>query len=115
MAAKLAQPYGINVGATQVDVGEPDSQPGFIHGETGYEIIERVCRYRALLAYELPDGSFFLTRVGDTQAASGFTQGRTYRPRASNIRRISGSRNISVSCSLWTFSATQAKAETCSL
>ena len=76
MAAKLAQPYGINVGATQVDVGEPIPQMNFIHGETGYEIIERVCRYRALLAYELPDGSLFLTRVGDTQAASGFTQGQ---------------------------------------
>lgn len=47
-----------------------------IRGESAYEIIERVCRWRGLLAYELPDGSLYLAQVGTTQAASGFTQGQ---------------------------------------
>ncbi len=75
IAQKLAQPYGISVSATSADVGPPIPQFNLIQGETPFEIIERICRYRGLLAYELPDGSLFLTQVGTATAASGFTEG----------------------------------------
>ncbi len=76
IAQKLAEPYGITVRATQADVGPQIPQFNLILGETAFEIIERVCRFRGLLAYELPDGSLFLTQVGTIAAASGFTQGQ---------------------------------------
>jgi prophage tail gpP-like protein len=75
IAQNLAKPYGITVIATADDVGAPIPQFNLILGETSYEVIERVSRYRGLLAYELPDGSLFLTRVGTISAASGFEQG----------------------------------------
>jgi prophage tail gpP-like protein len=76
IAKKLAAPYGIQVNATQVDVGPPIPQTNLIRGETGWEIIERICRFRGLLAYEMPDGSLFLTQTGTVSAASGFIQGQ---------------------------------------
>lgn len=76
IAQKLAMPYGISVSATEADVGPVIPQKNLILTETAYEIIERICRFRGLLCYELPDGSLFLTDVGTTSAASGFTQGQ---------------------------------------
>jgi prophage tail gpP-like protein len=76
IAQQLAEPYAISVSATTADVGDPIPQFNLILGETPFEIIERICRYRGLLAYEQPDGSLFLTQVGSTSAASGFTEGQ---------------------------------------
>ena len=76
IAQCLAEYHGITVSAAQVDVGPVIPQLNLIHGETAFEIIERICRFRALLAYELPDGSLFLTRVGTESAASGFVEGQ---------------------------------------
>ena len=77
IAKNLAKPYpGLNVTATQEDVCPPIPQFNLILGETAFEIIERICRFRGLLAYDLPDGSLFLTRVGSGSAASGFTEGQ---------------------------------------
>jgi prophage tail gpP-like protein len=41
-------------------------------GETPFEIIDRIARYEALLAYEGPDGNLILSSVGTTKMASGF-------------------------------------------
>ncbi|HUW37541.1 MAG TPA: hypothetical protein VMV91_09420 [Rhodocyclaceae bacterium] len=76
IAQNLAKPYGIAVSATVVDVGPTIPQLNLIRGETPYEVIERICRFRGLLAYELPDGNLFLTRVGTVFAASGFVEGQ---------------------------------------
>jgi prophage tail gpP-like protein len=75
IATKLAQPYGIKVAAAG-DTGVAIPQFNLIIGETAFEIIERVCRFRGLLAYDLPDGSLFLTQVGTQAMASGFTEGQ---------------------------------------
>lgn len=74
IASKLAEPYGISV---TCDVSPLPVLPqfNFIIGETAYEIIERICRASALLAYELPDGTLNLTRIGENSAASGIEQG----------------------------------------
>lgn len=76
IAQMLAEPYGITVNATDDDVGPQIPQFNLNLGESAYEIIERICRYRALLAYELPDGSLFLTRVSSTQAGGALVEGQ---------------------------------------
>ena len=74
IAQMLSQPYGITVSALASD---PTIIPQFnvCRGETVFEVVERVCRYRALLAYDGPDGNLILARVGSVQAPSGFTEG----------------------------------------
>ncbi|MGO8716864.1 MAG: phage baseplate assembly protein [Smithella sp.] len=83
IAKKLASVYpGLNVSASD-DVQSTEAnqtalipKQNIIIGETAYELIERVCRFRGYLAYELPDGSLYLSQVGTTAAASGFEQGQ---------------------------------------
>ncbi|MTK12710.1 MAG: hypothetical protein F8N39_11675 [Clostridiaceae bacterium] len=75
IARKLAHPYKITVTAG-ADVGPVIPQFNLMFGETAFEIIERVARWAALLAYDLPDGNLYMTRVGSVTAASGFVQGQ---------------------------------------
>jgi prophage tail gpP-like protein len=75
IAQKLAKPYGISVTAT-ADVGPPIVQLNIVHGETAYEVVEHICRYRALLAYDLPDGNLVLAKVGSASHSSGIAQGK---------------------------------------
>lgn len=85
IAQKLALPYGVSttgdssypitVTTDATDLGPVIPQFSLSLGESAFEIIERLCRYTALLAYDKPDGNLFLTRVGTVQAASGFEQG----------------------------------------
>ena len=76
IAQVLTKPFGItakalgNIGNTTIQ------QLGVILSETAYEVIERVCRFAGLLAYDDTDGNLILTRVGSQQMASGFTQGQ---------------------------------------
>ena len=73
-AIALAAPYLITVNAS-CDVGAVIAQTNIQFGESPYEIIERLCRWRALLVYDQPDGSLLLSDVGTTMAASGFQEG----------------------------------------
>lgn len=76
IARKLAEPYGISVAvAPGEDVGPVIPQMNLIWGMTAYSVIEFVCRYRGLLAYELPDGALYLARASKKRAASGFEEG----------------------------------------
>jgi prophage tail gpP-like protein len=76
IAAKLASAYeDLQVRSQAEDVGPQIPQINLILGETAWEIIERVCRFRGLLAYEAADGNLFLGNVGTAQAGSGFTEG----------------------------------------
>jgi prophage tail gpP-like protein len=75
IAQNLAKPYGITVTA-KADVGAVIPQLNILHGETVYELIELVCRYRALLAYDLPDGNLILAQVGNVAHSSGVAQGK---------------------------------------
>lgn len=74
IAQKLAQPYGITVSAPG-SKGVRVEQFNLMIGESAFEIIERVCRYGALLAYDQPDGNLLLAQAGSVTAASGFTEG----------------------------------------
>lgn len=74
MATKLAEPYGIVAVTDESDL--PRLPVVMVNiGETVFEIIDRVCKLSGLLAFEQPDGTLLLTRVGTAQAASGFQQG----------------------------------------
>jgi prophage tail gpP-like protein len=74
VAKNLCLPYGLTATST-CDPGPPIPQLILNLGETPFEIIERVCRYAALLVYEGPDGNLVLARVGTERAASGFKEG----------------------------------------
>jgi prophage tail gpP-like protein len=78
ISQKLASPYGITVSSAAFEdklVQTPIPQVNLILTETAWEIIERTCRYRGMLAYENPDGNLFLSRVGDKKHSSGFSEG----------------------------------------
>jgi len=87
IARKLALPYGVStVGDSSypitvaTDLAATDLGPvipmfNLSLGETPFAIIERLCRYTALLAYDTPEGNLLLTRVGAIKAASGFEEG----------------------------------------
>ncbi|MCW3644118.1 Mu P family protein [Burkholderia cenocepacia] len=87
IAAALCAPYGIGVSvAAGTDVGKPIEQVNVMVGETSYAVLELLCRYRALLLYDTPDGSLQLASggnanttgpvaIGTRVAASGFTEG----------------------------------------
>lgn len=76
LATQIAQPFGIsvepvgNVGSTTIPLF------AVILTETPMEIIERVARYAALLAYDDTNGNLILTRAGSTTMQSGFAQGQ---------------------------------------
>nr|WP_235897827.1 contractile injection system protein, VgrG/Pvc8 family [Yersinia alsatica] len=74
IAQRLAQPYSITVSS---DVTNLDIVPYFTlnWGESSQEIIDRITRWAALLYYDLPDGSLYLTRVGTRKASSSVAQG----------------------------------------
>lgn len=76
LAAQLCKPFGISVDVVG-DIGAM-TIPLFavIMTETPFEIIERVARSAAILAYDGTDGNLVLTRVGSTQMKSGFAQGQ---------------------------------------
>jgi prophage tail gpP-like protein len=74
VAKKLCLPYKLKA-TSLCDPGPPIPQLILNLGETPFELIERVCRYAALLAYEGTDGNLIFARVGTTRAASGFEQG----------------------------------------
>jgi prophage tail gpP-like protein len=75
IAQRLAKPYGITV-ASDVTLSTAVPQFTLNWGESSQEVIDRICRWAALLYYDKPDGSLYLTRVGTKQAASGVKQGQ---------------------------------------
>jgi prophage tail gpP-like protein len=70
IAKFLCDFYGIVVNvADGTNVGDPIAQLNPMVGETIYAILERICRFRALLLYDMPDGSLMLAS-GGTQSSS---------------------------------------------
>jgi prophage tail gpP-like protein len=74
IARKLASPYGIQVDAED-DPGGPIPQFNLMRGESPFDIIERLCRIRQLLAYDDTDGNLLLATGSTQSAASGFREG----------------------------------------
>jgi prophage tail gpP-like protein len=75
IAQKLSAPYGITVSCLS-NPGPNVPQINLTIGEKAFDLIERFCRFAALLAYEGPDGNLILATTQDTMAASGFVEGQ---------------------------------------
>jgi prophage tail gpP-like protein len=76
IAQKLCAPFGVQAAlAPGSNQGDPIAQVVILAGETAYDVLERVCRYRALLLYDTPSGDLLLSGVGVATAASGFQEG----------------------------------------
>jgi prophage tail gpP-like protein len=74
IAQKLAEPYGVKVVCRVKDL-PVIPQFNLMLGETPFEVIERLARYSAVLAYDTPDGNLLLSRLSDVTAAGGVAQG----------------------------------------
>lgn len=76
IAQNLCGVYGIPVAlAAGANQGDPIPQLNIMVGEPIYDVLERLCRFRALLLYDQPDGSLLLSGIGTQQAACGFEEG----------------------------------------
>lgn len=73
----LASYYGISVSQNSIPDVTKNTIPNivFMYGETGIEVIDRICRYAQLLYYDMPDGSILLTTASSVKTASGFQEG----------------------------------------
>lgn len=74
LAQSLARPFGIEV-TSLAGSGLRIPQFNVNLGESPWDIIERVTRFAALLAYDGPDGNLILAQAGQERMASGFAQG----------------------------------------
>jgi prophage tail gpP-like protein len=74
IAEKLASAYGIAV-KTTAPAGPVVPQFNLTLGTTAWQIIETVCRWANVLAYEQADGSLLLASAGGEAHASGFSAG----------------------------------------
>ena len=72
---KICAPFGIQAIAQGYQDSVAIQQFSVILTEHPYEIIERICRFAAVLFYDRPDGNVAFAPVGTTQAASGFVEG----------------------------------------
>ncbi|ANN70919.1 phage baseplate assembly protein [Bordetella bronchialis] len=76
IAQTLCKPFSIGVTlAPGTDQGGVVPQVVILAGETAYDIIERVCRYQAVLVYDTPTGDLLISGIGLESAASGFQEG----------------------------------------
>ena len=81
LAQRLAAPFGVAVvepgGEPAPITGGDGSLPAFAValGETPYEVIERVARWKQLLVYDNPQGQLVLAQLGTQCMASGVQQG----------------------------------------
>ena len=74
IATKLAAPYTIGVSLVG-DPGPVIPQFNLTRGETPFQIIERICRFAQLLAYDTPTGDLLLSAVSSDRTGSGFREG----------------------------------------
>src|SRR5699024_1632785 len=67
VAASVCAPFGIGVRA-DVDIGGTFKTTHFEAGETVYELLQRLCRIRAVLCVSDGEGGLVFTRAGQTRA-----------------------------------------------
>lgn len=74
IAQTLCQPFGITVRALD-DVGAAIPQTNLNVGDTPFDVIEPMARFRGLLMYDDAKGNLVFAQGGKVLAASGFKQG----------------------------------------
>ena len=76
IAITLCAPYGLKIAlAPGTNQGATIDDVFVLIGESPYDIIERLSRFRGLLLYDMPDGSLLISSAGVVRAASGFSEG----------------------------------------
>jgi prophage tail gpP-like protein len=75
ISEKLLKVYGIGV-MVQTDTGGPIPKQILNIGDSVFDVLEPIARYRALLMYEDTSGDLILSGVGTAHAASGFVEGK---------------------------------------
>lgn len=75
IAEKLLRVYGIGV-IVLTDTGGPIPKQVVNIGDSVFDVLEPIARYRALLMYEDTSGDLVLSGVGKTKAASGLVEGQ---------------------------------------
>lgn len=87
VAKHLCSAYGVEVKVAKGTVlGDPIPQFNILPGQTTYEVIEQICRYKALIFYDQPDGSMLIASGGEVagsqsagigvrKTSSGFQEG----------------------------------------
>lgn len=75
IASNLAAEYNIKVTPPEAS-GITVPQFNIMLGETAFEIIDRVCKYSGLLAYDGVDGNLILSEVGTEEHSSGLFEGK---------------------------------------
>ncbi len=78
IATDLAAPFGIPVSLNDEEAGFAIPRFNINLGESPFEIIDRVTRYRQLIAYESVGGGLVLSRVGKARMASGVVEGQNF-------------------------------------
>lgn len=76
IATDLIAPFGLSV-EVRADTGAPFKAFALQQGETVWEAIERLARFRGLLAIATPAGGVAFIRPGQTRATYGLRQGET--------------------------------------
>lgn len=74
IAQTLCEPFGVAVSALD-DVGAAIPQTNLNVGDTPFDVIEPMARFRGLLMYDDPHGNLVFARGGKIRAASGFKEG----------------------------------------
>lgn len=72
---ELASAYNIKT-TFEADGGAQFTNFAINFGETPWEIIDRLTKMGAMVAYDMPDGSLMFAQAGDESMSSGFTQGQ---------------------------------------
>lgn len=75
IAQDVANPYGVSLGASEADPGEPFSRFSLQPGETAWEALERACRLRGMLATTNGRGELVLARPGGAAAETTLALG----------------------------------------
>lgn len=78
IAEALSKPFGIQVIASKAldDAQNPIPTFPLMYGETVMEIVERVARYKKVIAYENPDGNLVLTGVSSLRHKTAIVEGQ---------------------------------------
>lgn len=75
IAKTLCDPFGITVSALD-DVGAPIPQTNLNVGDTPFDVIEPMARFRGLLMYDDTQGNLVFAKGSTVAAASGFSEGK---------------------------------------
>jgi len=75
IASELCRPFGVPVRA-EVDIGKAFGDQTLQKGETVFEIIERLCRHRAVLAVSDGRGGLVFTRAGAARVGLILQEGK---------------------------------------